>query len=326
LEKITKAGDKGDTAAIAELGRFYSAYTIPESSVTNWLYNPQKAALWLQRGISAGHTQRCAFLLGKLFQGQDYGNKDSAFYYYQLAADRGSVPAMLSIGEMYDARDVHAMFWFSMAAKEGSAEAAQWVSDINTAADSCFYRAFAASEKNDLTEAIRLWRIDAKINKTKESFYNLGRVYEKGYGVKPDRADATWWYERACDGGLPDGCYRAGNLDLLDGFGSSARKSFLKAVQLGHPQAQKDIDEMDRQGRINEAERKAFMDAYTKKLNDAANNPTPVNRPATQPTAATTNYYKVPGQTAAQRDQEMYDKMHKEQAQREKTYREKWGN
>jgi len=325
LEKITAAGDKGDTAAMAELGEFYFAYIIPGSSVENWRYKPQTAASWLQRGISAGHIQRCAFLMGQLFQEQHYVNKDSSFYYYQLAADRGSVPAMLAIGKMYDARDIHAMFWFSMAAKGGSAEAAQWVSDINTAADSCFYRAYAASQRNDFTEAIRLWRIDGMINKTKESFYNLGRVYEKGYGVKPDRPDATSWYERACEAGMAEGCYRAGQLDLSAGYGPSAWKSFSRAVQLGHPQAQKELDAMERQSRINEAERQAFRDAYTKKLNDAANNPAPVYTPPAQP--ATPAYsYKVPGKTAAEQDQDMYDKMHKEQAQREKTYREKWGN
>lgn len=326
LEKMTKVGEKGDTAAMAELGYFYSAGTIPHSAVENWLYNPGKGAAWLHKGIAAGHTQTCAFLMGRLFQLREYSNVDSAFYYYQLAADKGSVPAMLATAYMYDPRDVHAMYWFSLAAKGGSAEASQWVSDINTAADSCFYRAFAASERDDMAEAIRLWHIDAKVNKTKETYYNLGRVYEKGYGVKADRQDATSWYDRACEAGYAPACYKSGKLDQSAGYGSSAYKSFQKALKLGYKDAQKDIDAMERQGAINEAERKAFMDAYIKKLNDQANNPTPSPVYTNPSTQANTYYYKVPGQTAAQRDQDMYDKMHKEQAQREKTYRDKWGN
>ena len=72
--------------------------------------------------------------------------------------------------------------------------------------------------------------------------YNLGLMYEQGYGVTPDIKKATAWFEKAAEQGEANAQYRLGSL-YYHGQGvprnvQLAAAWYKKAAEQGHPQAQ----------------------------------------------------------------------------------------
>jgi len=334
LGERAAAGDAGDSVACRELSEFYDQDLLRHFDYSwNWLYSLETGIAWLYKGVKAGSAE-CGFRLGQEFSNKlQYStnkqrDKDSAMYYYQFAADKGHVRGMISLAEKYDRRDIHAIYWFRQAAAKGSSEAAQEVADIITGLDDPFTKGYAAYKNNDMDLAMKLWKIDYKVNKNANAAFNVGILYQlKGRDMTDNWA---WgWFDNACELGMEEGCMMSAKIFTEEGRWSMAVERWTKAAKLGNTKAAEYIKQTNASLAAQQAEHDAYWAEYTKRVNAAINNGTYVNPYAISSNSKanpTINYYQVPKKTAAENDQIMYDKMHQEQALREKAYREKWGN
>ena len=62
-----------------------------------------------------------------------------------------------------------------------------------------------AFEKGDYKTALQIFEELSYKNNAKAK-YNLGVMYDNGFGVKQDKKVAKKWYGEACDGGDQGGC------------------------------------------------------------------------------------------------------------------------
>jgi len=62
-------------------------------------------------------------------------------------------------------------------------------------------------------------------------------IYEKGYGVNPDKSKSNKFYQTACDNNISKACY---NL-AIQSTGTLSSGYYLKAANLGHAKSQFEI-------------------------------------------------------------------------------------
>ncbi len=323
-EKLTNKANAGDALSIEQLAHLYGK----EQSWVNphdLFYSPEKEKYWLQQGVKLG-VGSCAFQLANVYS-HSANYADSASFYFQFSADRGYVPAMLHLANEYDYRDMYAIYWYRQAAAKGNAEAAQEVADIITGMDNPFAKGNAAYKNNNMDLAMQLWKVDYKINKNANAAFNVGILYQQK-GRTVDWSYAVDWFDNACRLGMVEGCMIAAKLCNDEGQRGMAMDRWEKAVALGNTVAAGYINKTNSDIVAEQAQKDAYWSAYNKKVNDAINNGTYVNPNAVSSSSkpAIINYYALPKKTAAENDQAMYEKMHREQAQREKAYKDKWGN
>ncbi len=157
-----------------------------------------------------------------------------------------------------------------------------------------------------------------------EGFVNgmevLAYFYRDGTGVAPSNAAAIAWAKEAIAHGS-DKCryllaqltgtkpvFRDGDYRTID-----AKNKELAA----HPERQ--LTRADLPGGYVSSEESKAYDAWWEKTWGSG------RLQGTQKTTSTTTQWGTPEKTARQRDQEMYDQMHREADAREKSYNEKWG-
>jgi hypothetical protein len=146
----------------------------------------------------------------------------------------------------------------------------------------------------------------------------LAFFYKYGIGVAESNAAAIAWSKEAIAHGS-DKCrymlaeltgtkpvFRDGDYRTID-----ARNKELAA----HPERQ--LTKADLPGGYVTSEESKAFDAWWDKTWGSGRQQEGKRDPGFQ--------YKIPEKTAAQRDQEMYDQMHREQDAREKAYNDKWG-
>lgn len=74
-----------------------------------------------------------------------------------------------------------------------------------------FEAGFAAAERGDYAAALKEWRPLARRGDA-DAQYNLGVMYDNGYGVAQDYGQAVAWYGRAAEQGLAEAQYSLGSM------------------------------------------------------------------------------------------------------------------
>jgi len=131
-----------------------------------------------------------------------------AVHYYQKAADLGSVPAEVTLGNIFanGARGKpdyeKAVTWYRKAADQGQPDA-QFGLGLRYA--------LGQGVPVDLEEALRLFVAAANQGQAGAQF-NLGTMYEEGKGTPADQALAVHYYQLSADRGMPQAQFRLGRL------------------------------------------------------------------------------------------------------------------
>ncbi len=112
-----------------------------------------------------------------------------------------------------------------------------------------FTEAASAFEAGDFETALDLWQQLAELGNTAAQ-NNLGFMYEKGLGVRPNPFTAADWYRRSADQGNPDAQVNLGVL-YATGFGVpqdlvEAHKLFHRAAEAGNLKAKQDLSKIVR--------------------------------------------------------------------------------
>src|SRR5690554_3388796 len=104
-----------------------------------------------------------------------------------------------------------------------------------------FVKGLAAAQRGDYQTALQEWRPLAEQGNTVAQF-NLGIMYDNGYGVPQDKAEAAKWYRMAAEQGDADAQFNLGVL-YDNGYGvpqdyAEAAKWYRMAAEQGHGGAQ----------------------------------------------------------------------------------------
>lgn len=115
-------------------------------------------------------------------------------------------------------------------------------------------QAQAAYQAKNYREAMRLYRLSAEKGDA-ESQYYVGRMYEKGEGVRKDHGEMAKWYRKSADGGYPAAQYRvavgyAYGLAGLSKDPDEAVKWLRRSAEGGHKKAQKYLGRAYAEGRF----------------------------------------------------------------------------
>lgn len=314
----------------------------------------------LSKACAQHNTEACDYMASAVFA----RNADSAIAYYKHcvdAADQRSASCALNIAYIYYSGEPHywtrapkqsmvnmaqAKVWFektlAMGYKdEGGAYSIHTLLErTNNALAHQFATGAEAYKAGNAVEAFRLWKLatdewlfgGAKLKATPEqldALNGLALLYRTGQGIGKDMYEAAVWYGRAGDAGETYAYIRAGNAfcQVSNGDYVRAIEMYQKAVDRGSEEARPLLatakQALDERVRGVMAERAAAAKAIEDQYRRWESSPHPATTTGTsQPQ---TTQWGMPEKTALQRDQDMYDKMHKEAEQREKAYNEKWG-
>jgi len=147
-----------------------------------------------QSSASAADAFRKA---GELEQRKEYSE---AMRWYRVAADQGSIDALVAIGNLYGLRPggqpdyATALVWYRKAAERGNAEAQN---------DVGFFYLNGMGVQQDFAEAMR-WLRKAADQGNEVAERNIGMLYLNGLGVSVDRDEALRWFRKAAAKGDPD--------------------------------------------------------------------------------------------------------------------------
>lgn len=183
--------------------------------------NPELAADLLQKAAYA-RDLRGMIAWGTAFRGgrqQGYAVDQSDYwarYWFEQAAEKGSLEGMLNVGRLYleDHKDSLALVWFQKAVDAGSAEG---MIEIGL-----MHERGRAGPSNP-AEALRLYQLAADAGSPR-GFFEIGRIHQNGVGVTRNYAQARVWYFRgACEGSV-EAMYHLGLLHL-NGMGGRRDRS-----------------------------------------------------------------------------------------------------
>ncbi len=163
---------------------------------------------------------------------------------WQEGADNTCAPAMILIGECYEAGVTvpqsyeTALKWYRKAADLGNAKAMNIIAN--------FYLDGKGVSPDD-AEALKWYRKAADLGYA-SSVSNIGWLYGSGRGVPLDYAEAIKWYRRAADMGSSIAVNNLGAM-YKDGQGvpqdyAEALKFFRKSADLGHTLAMNNLGDM----------------------------------------------------------------------------------
>jgi TPR repeat protein len=123
-----------------------------------------------------------------------------AMHWYRLAADQGSVDALVAIGNLYGLRQgaqpdyATALVWYRKAAERGNPEAQD---------DVGFFYMNGMGVQQDFAEAMR-WLRKAADQGNEVAERNIGMMYLNGLGVAVNREEALRWFRKAAAKGDSD--------------------------------------------------------------------------------------------------------------------------
>jgi TPR repeat protein len=187
---LKKAAEKRDARGMNAYGQAYEeGFGVGQSN--RWAEHWYEAAATEQNDVEAMRN------LARLYrQAPGTVRHDSLALAWSLkAVDAGSVDAMVDIGLMY-AEGVHgqrdpnqALGWFQRAADAGSPRAMHAIGRLN-------------EEARNFRYAMAWYRKAADAGSA-EAMNSLGVLYQNGWGVAPNRAQAARWYRRAARAGSP---------------------------------------------------------------------------------------------------------------------------
>lgn len=115
-------------------------------------------------------------------------------------------------------------------------------------------QALVAYQSKNFREAMRLYRPLAEKGDPEAQYY-VGRMYEKGQGVRKDQAEVVKWYRKAAEGGYAAAQYRlavgyAYGLAGLSRDHDTAVRWLRRAAEGGHKKAQKYLGRAYADGRF----------------------------------------------------------------------------
>ena len=115
-------------------------------------------------------------------------------------------------------------------------------------------QALMAYQAKNFREAMRIYRPLAEKGDAEAQYY-VGRMYEKGEGVRKDEREVVKWYHRSAEGGYAAAQYRlavgyAFGLAGLSRNQDEAAKWLHKAAEGGHKKAQRYLGRAYAEGRF----------------------------------------------------------------------------
>ncbi len=203
-----------------------------------WKSEFDRTLMWAERGdADAQHS------MGQLYLGGEGVGKDTeeAASWFEKAAEQGHVDSMFNLGLMYSGvggrrNDSKSRDWYQKAADGGDEEALSALGDLYlegrgvrrdyAKAMELFSQSESVSNslfqigrihdrglgvKSDLEEAIEWWRKGARIDHP-GCLYNLGSCYETGDGVRRNMDEAADFYGLAAELDYPEANYNLGVL------------------------------------------------------------------------------------------------------------------
>lgn len=207
-----KAIDYGSTVAYCNIGYIYEKGTekVPADSA--------EAKKWYQLGAAAGNA-RCMYNLGLEYQHEE--DYESAFYWYQKAADLGEVFACYMVAQYYEKggvveqSDEKAFQWYLTAADGGDLTAIEKVANA--------YELGEYSQEINQAEALRYFLKGDELGSITCTYY-CGLVYLKGIGAKEDPALAAEYFLKAAKAGNVKSMTEYGTLLLYGAKGVEANE------------------------------------------------------------------------------------------------------
>lgn len=115
-------------------------------------------------------------------------------------------------------------------------------------------QALAAYQAKNYREAMRLYKPLAEQGDAEAAFY-VGRMYEKGDGVRKDEREVVKWYRKSAEGGYAPAQYRVA-VGYAYGFAGlpkdqdEATKWLRRSAEGGHKKAQKILGKAYAEGRF----------------------------------------------------------------------------
>ena len=130
-------------------------------------------------------------------------------------------------------------------------------------------KAHAAYDARNYRAAMRLYRPLAEDGNAEAQYY-VGRMYEKGQGVRKDPAEGARWYRRAAEGGHAPAQYRlavgyAFGLGGLKKDEEAALKWLRRSAEGGYKRAQKVLGQAYAEGRFGLPVDREQADYWTKR-------------------------------------------------------------
>jgi TPR repeat protein len=171
---------------------------------------------------------------------------DLALYWYETAAEDGSVAAMARLAHIYDegigvlSDDEEAAEWYGKAAAAGDADA------MNTIGMKYIV---GKGVKQDYEQALAWFERAAALGHA-NAMYNAGCLYESGNGTERDYAKALALFEKAAAAGDIDSLYKIGRFyEMGLGITDDAEQALVwykKALDQGQRYAQTALDHLQR--------------------------------------------------------------------------------
>jgi TPR repeat protein len=198
------------------------------------------------------------FILGEKYQyaqaieGDAIPDYTAAIYWYKLSAQKDYIPAMLRLGNIYQAGELfikqdkkQAFTYFEQAANQNSVPA-----QLETAR---MYRD-GDGTRRDLMKAF-YWYGRAGVQGNAEGDYNVGLMYEQGLGVSKNYQMAFQYYQRSADKGNIRAKFRLGRMYQLGLYvpqnNAEAFTLFKEAADLGDATAQYEVGKTYKDGLLD---------------------------------------------------------------------------
>lgn len=167
---INSLARRGVSDAQYLLGNYYLDEKLPD-------FNEEEALNWLDKASEQKHILACAKAAPMHFQGVgcDIPDADTAFRYWETAANGGNVESMVRLGDCYANGD---------GCQRSPVDAAKWY-------------------------------LEAAGKSSAEGQYKLACLYFKGEGVAANNSEGRYWLEKAAEGDYLEAMYEFGVRNVL---------------------------------------------------------------------------------------------------------------
>lgn len=214
-----QAADQNHSKALLRLGLLYlHGEIIPKDYA--------KAIKFLTMAASASETN-AQYYLGEIYrQGLGVGvNMQSAAFWYSKAANKNSIQALVKLGDLYffgkgvEPNLYQAIDLYTKAANLGNSYARLLLS--------IFY-AKGTIVSQDLSSSVHWFNLVKDKEDKLLAQFNIGRLYEIGYGFKKDLKEAVKWYLLSAQGGYAKAQAKLGDLHVQ---GINGKPDYKQAIE-----------------------------------------------------------------------------------------------